>query len=1162
MAVQINEIRIDQPSADDDEYFELFGTSGESLDGLTYLVIGDGTGGSGVVEGVIDLSGYSLDADGYFVAAEATFTLGLADLVTTLNFENSDNVTHLLVSGFTGANGDDLDLDDDGVLDVTPWTTVVDSVAIVEDLADGERVYSDTQVGPDGTFVPGHVYRAPDGGAFEIGSFDLAGGTDTPGAANPAGDGGDGGGDGDGGPVDSTLVINEIDADQSGADSAEFVEIYDGGIGNVSLDGYVVVFFNGSSDTAYEAFDLDGYATDADGYFVLGNPGVANVDLTFEPGSGGALQNGADAVALYLGNAADFPTGTTATTAGLVDAVVYDTNDADDADLLAALGQTQQFNEDAGGAKDTESLSRLPNGSGTFATAAPTPGAANGGTTGTPDPLAVAIYDIQGAAHVSPLLGSYVVTTGSVTAVDTNGFYLQDATGDGDISTSDAVFVFTDPAPAVMAGDAVSVTGTVSEFTPGGTSTGNLSITQISAPTAVDVLSVGNALPEAVLIGPDGRTPPTEVIEDDDFASFDPETDGADFFESVEGMLVTVQAPVAVSATNQYGEIFTVSSDGAGNLVATGVNDRGSIQIEGGDGYLGVTNVIGGDFNPERIQIQADPGFTPGGVPDVNTGAQLGDVTGVVSYAFGNYEVLATEAITVAAESDLVPEISGLTGGDDALLVASYNVLNLDPNDADGDADVADGRFAAIAEDIFLNLNAPDIVALQEVQDNAGSTNDGVTSADQTLQLLVDEIYAVSGIRYEYIDNPFVVDGAGGGQPGANIRTAYLYNPARVEFVEGSLSPLTDVDDYATNPDNPFYGSRLPLAATFEFDDDEITLVNNHFSSKGGSTPLYGTEQPPLNGSADERAAQAQAVNDYVDGLLAADPDARIAVLGDLNEFEFEEPLQILEGDLELSADGTVTDGSDVVLTNLTFLMEDADSYSYSFEGNAQSLDHILVSDALLAGVGIDAVHVNTEFADGASDHDPLLARFVIEDADDEILLGGNQGDELSGGNGDDELIGGNGRDLLFGGADDDLLTGGNGRDILYGDAEGDSPDAGDDVLLGGNGRDMLFGGAGNDILNGGHGADLLTGGADADTFVFERGAGFDTVTDFTAGEDLLDFTDFGLTFGRLDSNGDGILDGGDRGIALTGDALVLSVGGATVALEGITSLGADDLLL
>jgi predicted extracellular nuclease len=183
--VEINEIRVDQPSDDNDEYFELVGASGTSLDGLTYLVIGDGTGGSGVIEAVIDLGGNTIPASGFFVVAENTFSLGTADLTANLNFENSDNVTHLLVSGFSGSNGDDLDTNDDGTLDATPWTEVVDLIALVEEEnppSGTEYHYGPPSIGPDGSFVPGHVFRCLEG--WVIGEFDPASGDDTPGAEN------------------------------------------------------------------------------------------------------------------------------------------------------------------------------------------------------------------------------------------------------------------------------------------------------------------------------------------------------------------------------------------------------------------------------------------------------------------------------------------------------------------------------------------------------------------------------------------------------------------------------------------------------------------------------------------------------------------------------------------------------------------------------------------------------------------------------------------------------------------------------------------------------------------------------------------------------------------------------------------------------------------
>ena len=171
-AAQINELRIDNISGDTDEMFELVGAPGESLDGMTYVVIGDGAEGSGVVENATDLTGLSLMDDGLLaVHNEGTVAQCTGyDVERPLAFENSDNVTHLLVAGFTGAVGDDLDTNDDGVLDIEPWDSVLDCVALLEEIGGGDLVYCDTTVGPDGTFVPGLVVLCADG--WGIGAFD------------------------------------------------------------------------------------------------------------------------------------------------------------------------------------------------------------------------------------------------------------------------------------------------------------------------------------------------------------------------------------------------------------------------------------------------------------------------------------------------------------------------------------------------------------------------------------------------------------------------------------------------------------------------------------------------------------------------------------------------------------------------------------------------------------------------------------------------------------------------------------------------------------------------------------------------------------------------------------------------------------------------------
>ena len=273
--ISLSEIRIDQPGTDSDEYFELAGTPGSALDGFTYLVIGDGTGGSGVIEAVVDLSGLTIGTSGFFVAAEGTFTLGVADLVTSLNFENSDNVTHLLVQGFSGANGQDLDTDDDGALDTQPWTSVADCLALVEDAGSGELTYCTNSLGPDGTFVPGHAFLCPSG--WTIGAFDTATGDDTPGATNACAD------------VGPQVNLNEIRIDQPGGDDDEYFELE--GTAGGSLDGFTYLVIGdgtGGSGVIEAVVDLAGSVIDANGFFVAAEAtftlGTADltIDLNFE----------------------------------------------------------------------------------------------------------------------------------------------------------------------------------------------------------------------------------------------------------------------------------------------------------------------------------------------------------------------------------------------------------------------------------------------------------------------------------------------------------------------------------------------------------------------------------------------------------------------------------------------------------------------------------------------------------------------------------------------------------------------------------------------------------------------------------------------------------------------------------------------------------------
>jgi hypothetical protein len=238
--VQINEVRIDEPGGtDSNEFIELKGDPGTSLDGYWYLVLGDHTSfgsddgqnvpdkGGAVVEFAISLDGYTIPDDGLFLITTTdmqieVFGLAITDVdmvLTTMNFENSDNVTHLLVKGYTGIEvtdfadqyddlAVDIDDDDDGVPNTTlPWTELVDAIGIVEvpnDASPEEYVYGTSlggdDIGPDGSFTPGMIYRGSDDGLWQIGEFNLlneagdglfagddfnGAASDTPGAPNP-----------------------------------------------------------------------------------------------------------------------------------------------------------------------------------------------------------------------------------------------------------------------------------------------------------------------------------------------------------------------------------------------------------------------------------------------------------------------------------------------------------------------------------------------------------------------------------------------------------------------------------------------------------------------------------------------------------------------------------------------------------------------------------------------------------------------------------------------------------------------------------------------------------------------------------------------------------------------------------------------------------------
>jgi predicted extracellular nuclease len=608
----------------------------------------------------------------------------------------------------------------------------------------------------------------------------------------------------------------------------------------------------------------------------------------------------------------------------------------------------------------------------------------------------VRIFAIQGAGHVSPYNGQCVKNIpGIVTQVTANGFFMQDGDGDGDTATSDGIFVFTASAPTVAAGAQVRVRGNVSEFRPGSTfgatncpaseNACGLTITEIISPvvTAASGLFTNTAIVPVVL-GSAGRIPPSRVLDNDTAGSveaasqtlYDPAQDAIDFYESLEGMQVQVNAARAVAPINGFGEVWVVGDAGAH---ATNMNARGGITL--------VEDAAGVDYNPERILV--DISDVAALLPAVSVGDTMSTATGGLTYGFGNFRIQAA-ALPAFASGGLARATSTVAMGPDRLRIASYNVENLDPNDADScdgrpDRDVADGRFARIAAQVTGALLSPDIIGIEELQDDSGCANDGTVSSALTLATLVDAIVAAGGPRYTaLVVDP--VNNADGGAPGANIRTGILYDAARVAFVPGTVgvgdsttptAPVIGPDGKLALTHSPgridpanvaWSNSRKPLVATFDFNGRRVMVVVNHFNSKGGDAPLFGRIQPPPLSSEAQRLQQAAVEHAFIRAALVLDGDARIVTLGDFNDFEFSAPLRTLTG----AASGNP------ILTGLASLLPPQERYSYVFEGNSQELDHMLVTAALLPGAEFQAVHVNAEFADQISDHDPLIASLRI----------------------------------------------------------------------------------------------------------------------------------------------------------------------------------------
>ena len=753
--------------------------------------------------------------------------------------------------------------------------------------------------------------------------------------------------------ISPDVVISQVygGGGNSGATyTHDFIELFNRGTAPVSLDAWSVQYAS-AAGMSWQRTNLTGTIAPGKFYLVQEALGTGGTTPLPTPDAVGtlAMSGTAGKVALVTNQTALTCGADCDHADGVRDFVGYGgANDSETAPTPALSNTTSALR----GTADTD------NNAADFTVGAPTPRNSGSDPGPGPEPTPTArIHEIQGTAHRSPLAGKAVASVpGVVTAVGRNGFWFQDPDPDSDAATSEGLFVFTSTAPTVKVGDAVTVDGTITEFRPGGSGgSNNLSTTELTRPV-VKVTESGVAVPAPTKLGPGGLVAPTPVRTDGPgdvelSTTFDPAANGLDFYESLEGMLLRVTDSVATGPTASFGEI-PVLPGGAG----TPRTVRGGILYS----YA--------DSNTERVHL--DDLLAP--LPTVNTGDTLpGDVDGVLDYSFGNFK-LAVLATPTATDKGLKRETTRKQYPWE-LAVATFNVENLDPNDPAE-------KFSALAAVMAKNLAAPDVVALEEIQDNNGATDDGTVAADATYTKFIAAIVAAGGPKYEFrqIDPGNKTDG---GEPGGNIRVGFLFNPKRVQFVDrpgggtdtavgvvkkGFNAALTQSPGRIDPTNAAFANSRKPLAGEFRFLGGTVFVIANHFSSKGGDQPLNGRFQPPTRSSETQRHAQAKAVGGFVDQIRAVDDDANIVVLGDINDFEFSETV------------GQLTAGGKLVSLPTTLPL--AERYSYVFEGNSQVLDQILVSKRFGHRLfnDYDIVHVNSEYADQVSDHDPQVARLIV----------------------------------------------------------------------------------------------------------------------------------------------------------------------------------------
>ncbi len=594
------------------------------------------------------------------------------------------------------------------------------------------------------------------------------------------------------------------------------------------------------------------------------------------------------------------------------------------------------------------------------------------------------IAQIQGSGNTSPLVGTAVTTSGIVTGRKSNGFFMQmPAPGDGDPSTSDGIFVFTSSTPPAVAaiGSNICVTGNVQEFIPSSDPT-SPSQTELTSPSNVFAVSTGNALPAPVVLTTSDTNPAGALLQ----------------LEKFEAMRVQVNSLNVVAPTR--GSVNEANATGASAGIFYGVITgiarpfrEPGVELPDPLPAGSPCCVTRWDTNPEVLSVNT-VGQTGGVAMDVTPGQVVSNIVGPIEFSQRAFTIDPDPATPPSASGAPMTFVAVPLALPSEMTVASFNMQRF--FDTTDDPAVSDVVLTATAFNNRLNkaslairnvMRYPDIIGVEEMENlttlqavAARVNNDAVTAGDPNPNY---QAYLVEGNDIGGIDVGFLVK-----TPKVSVIDVTQYGKDTTYIDPNTNTPalLNDRPPLVLRANVTQPGSQVALP---------VTVIVNHLRSLSGI-------DDPVDGSRvrAKREAQAEDLAHLIQGFQNATPGLYLASIGDYNAFQFSDGYVDVMGVIKgtpVPANQVVTPPATITNPALTDLIDTAPAdqrYSYSFNGNAQELDHILVSQGMSPRVSRYAVARNDAdfpevFRSDAnrperiSDHDMPVAYITLPNAAD-----------------------------------------------------------------------------------------------------------------------------------------------------------------------------------